>query len=282
VQKSIVDCFPKSRDTEGTTKGNTMSQNAERAAAVLRIRKLINQTTDQGRTEHEASMAMEQMSRLMETFNLTTNEVDLRGQEYVTLMVGTGSVKKNYLSKVAMAIAAFTDCRVWIDDSNVGRKYGKKTGEKNLAFFGAIQDTEMAEFLVNLIRRSVEQEQKEFQKTDSYKRLAAIRGQKRSALHSFQLGMAHRLSFRLSQLDRERKQHEHKAFAEAGTTDLVFLKSKVVEDEFAKMGMKLRKSYTQSYANNSTGYSAGSTAGEKVNLSRPLNTDNTKRTLALT
>jgi hypothetical protein len=265
----------------GITKGTMMSQNAERESAIIRIKKLINQTTDRGRTEHEASMAMEQMGRLMETFNLTMNEVDLRGQEYKKLLVGTGSVKKNYLQKVAVAIASFCDCRVWVSNETVSYKYSEKTGEISLAFFGAVQDIEMAEFLVNLIRRSVEQEVGAFKKTQSYRSLKAIRGQKRSAVHSFELGMASRLSYRLDQLNSERKQHEHKAFSEAGTTDLVFIKSKVVADEFAKMGLRLRKSHTSSQANNHTGYMAGSSAGEKVNLSRPLNTGNTSRTLAL-
>lgn len=266
-----------------------MSQHEERAKAILRIRKLMDQTTDRGRTEGEMNQAMEQMGKLLTTFNLSMNEVAIRGQEFTTIIVDTGSVKSNAMVNCVMGLARFCDVKVWFTGArksgykfdSAGRyRASKAVTNKMYNFFGAKQDVEMAEFLYKMIDNSLKSETAQFMKSGAYQSLKGIRGQKKSALHSFGLGFASRVYWRLTEMKREMEKEIHAA--ESGPTDLILIKSKVVEEEFKNLGLGLRKStYQRSGANNSTGFAAGSSAGNKINLSRPVNTGNTSRTLAL-
>ena len=121
-----------------------------------------------------------------------------------------------------------------------------------------------------------------------------IGGQRRIATHSFMTGFMDRINHRIWELVRERKAEAQRAAeatreemeermigasmaaqAEAasqltGTALIIKEKEDHIEEEYAKLGMKLvyRKVKTVSY--NSEALNAGSEAGKSVNLNRPL------------
>lgn len=76
---------------------------------------------------------------------------------------------------------------------------------------------------------------------------------------------------------RERKVKESEnriPIDQYSSTSIVHLKEKKLEQELKKLGMSFRKLKSYSRINNWSAYTQGQSAGDKVNLSRPINNAN--------
>lgn len=270
-----------------------MSQNVERARAVKMIVKLMGQTTTRGRTESEMEFAMDQMNKLMTTFNLTLDQVTLATLDYKTVSVEGVATKGDPMQRIVCGIAAFTDCKVWHEKGagkyvHVAASYYKSSCVRRVAaapatykFFGIDSDTQMAVFLYEMITNSLVDATKKFQRSRMYTNLKGVRGAKKSALVSFRKGFIGTLSSRLFSMHAE--QIRNVRTASATGTDLILSKSKVREEKFnEQMGIKLRT--TKSYSSgprNMTAFGAGRESANTVNLSRPMPSGNHAGTLML-
>lgn len=278
-----------------------MSQNAERAAALKKMRTYAAQTTDRGRTEGEMEIAMRELQKLGKAFNISLDELKLKDEPCVSRSVDTGSRVDLASNTCARAVAEFTGCiyyrssgdRVAVRDANgemitqtitrklrngrtkTIRRFKMTRGNTNYVFYGLESDVEMAEFLFKLIQNSIESETRRYKKTTEYRE---HRGPKKSASHSFQHGMASRISARLEEMtDQMRVEMSNE---DTTGRDIMVIKDDHVEREFKTTGIRLtnfkRRPRISSYA----GYGAGSKAGDNVNLSRPL--ENGPSTLMIT
>ena len=238
------------------------TQYSELDRVKLKIKALAAKTVDRGATEEEALAAMNVVGRLLTQYNLSMNELDVRDASYKTIHMQIGRQKRHPIDHAVPAIAAMTGTKTWFH-----KRWG--TGNSTYAFFGQEQDLQMAEYLFKVIMSAMESELKTFKRTVEYHAVTWAGG-KASAAISFQRGMASRLSVRLQEMKQEQDE-ELKARAVTGTA-LVVLKSQLVEEEFKKQaGVKLRTARTSYRIGNNGAYSAGRAAGDKVNLSRPLN-----------
>lgn len=266
-----------------------MSQNIERAEALRKVRAFAEQTTDRGRTEAEMNIALNQMEKLMRAFAITMDEIALGEMNCITLKVDTGSAVDQAVNHTARAIANFCDCvyyrikghkQVQVDDDGRplrdrrGRMISRRTNTVYV-FFGQEQDAKMAEFLFNMIAGAIELETKVFKTTAAYRE---YRGPKKSASHSFQHGMANRISVRLDQMKDE--MNESIAAERPTGSDIIVLKKRKIEEDFTTTGVKLvtRKTNGPRVRAHSS-YHQGGKAGDRINLSRPVG--NSSSTLLL-
>lgn len=233
-----------------------MSQDVERAKAIIQIRKLREQTTDRGRTESEAMLAMDRMQKLIAVYNIGLDEVFLNSEPCVGVDVCTGKAKDGVMGTIVVGLGKLFNLVV----------YNKK-GSKLVTYhmFGLESDVLAAEFLFETIQKVIDTETAVYRaKHKSY----GVRGAKKAAGASFAKGMNSRIYYRLLELAVQTTREVVEA---TGVTNLIVLKDNRVQDEFRKNGVRLRKTYQQSArASNSSAYYAGSEAGDKVSLNRPL------------
>jgi hypothetical protein len=262
-----------------------MSQHIERTEALRKLRTYVDQTADRGRSEAEVNKALDMMNRLMTQFNITMSEISISETPCVTVKIDTGSAIDLAVNHTARAIADFCDCIYYrnrggqeiirdeagkpiLKETRRGYKYVTRRANTSYVFFGQEQDTEMATFLYQMIKDVIDLETRVYKKTAAY---LEYRGPKKSASHSFQHGMAGRISYRLNRMKEE--QTVEVEAAQAGGQDLMVIKSKHVESEFTTTGTKLIQRKTAGPRIRAYGaHNQGSAAGDRVNLSRPVGT----------
>lgn len=230
------------------------------------IRNLLNHTVENGCTEKAAYNAAEKVGKLLKIYNLSMSDIFLEKQECIKKVVSIGRQRRHPISLSVIAIANFCDCKAWIYDGDY-------------VFFGLENDVEMAAYLFDNIYKAMDTELEVFKKSDTYIKAMAHR---KSISVSFQKGMAGRVSDRLNAMTNTRHNEESKVQIPhlSPGTSIVLLKQNKVEADFEKLGMRLRKTYSKNRINFS-GYSAGQSAGNKVNLNRPIG-DQTRPTPLLT
>ena len=259
-----------------------MSQNVERAKAIKLARKLMETN---GRSQSELDFQTNKLNDLMTTFNLSLNEVILATLDYKQVTCEGVTIKGDPMSDIIYYIARFTDTKRWYETRgskivHVKGSYYKRSTTRCVNtlvplyhFFGLAEDAEMAEYLFNVIKETLIAETKRYQASDEYNRIN-IRGQKKSALVSFRKGFISSLGSRMYELRSKQDRELRAASTAAGETDIVFLKEGARESKFAEqVGISLttrRSSYYGGGRGHSGGYSNGSSAASKVNLSRPV------------
>lgn len=259
-----------------------MSQNVERARAIKLARKLMDQTTTRGRTDGEMNQAMDKLNQIQQTFNLSLDEIVLETLDYKKGTVLGTAPKGDPMQELLYPISYFTQTKRWREPGK--RKYFEgrtprgrrciKSAQVTPAqfhFFGLAQDVDMAVFLYDLIKNSMDTALQNFIKSSEYLNLSR-RGAKRSAQYTFKHAFASKIGYRLQEMARENEQNMPKM--ESTGNDLTVCKKKVREAKFDEhIGIKL-VSGGRSYAtggNSDRGYGAGRESANNVNLSRPIN-----------
>ena len=231
-----------------------LNQNDELTRVKLRIRTLTERTIDRGCTEAEAMAAATMVGRLLERYALTMDEVDIRQQPCVQVMVPVGGMRRRPIDICVPAIARFCDCIVWLARSELQAHY---------VFFGFDTDTQLAAYLFDVIGRAMRNELARFKARSASTKGTALRG----ASISFQNGVAVRVAERLEALLAER---EAAVTAQRPTGNaLIIVRHQVVEDAFRESKVRLLGQQALSLRHNAA-FRAGKAAGERVNLNRPV------------
>jgi hypothetical protein len=239
-----------------------MSQTTEVEKVKSKIRALMSKTSDRGCTEAEAMSAMAKVGELLQQYDLTVSEVDIRNTSCVERVYATGNkVQPKWLSCIG-GIGALTGSRVWHT-----KQWVNGNTEIVAKFFGMPEDTDMAIYLCQVISQAFVGEYRDFQKTEKFRNLKACGYHGKRIITSFSHGMARTISNRLYELARTRKQE---ALKPSTGTSLVLIKEAKVEEEFQQLGLKLITRKTTRRITVEGGYSAGQTAGGNVNLNRPV------------
>lgn len=229
-----------------------------------RIRALSEKTIDRGCSEAEAFNAAEMVGRLLDQYNLTMEECDVREEKCVRKHVDFQMGKRLPISNTVMAISVFTGCKAWVSSKSIVSRNRGGIGYRRLntgiTFFGHEADVELAIYLFNVVVAAYNNATNEFKKHPDYAG--------RSSTVSFQHGFAGRISSRLYKMKNDRDA----ALAAAATTGtaLVALKGELIEKELKEQGIRLT-SYTYNTRIND-GFAAchGQNAANKVNLSNPI------------
>jgi hypothetical protein len=211
-----------------------------------RIQGLRAKTTGNGCTEAEALLAAAKVAELLDRYDLSLTDVEIRDAPCERREYETHRKKRIPLDDCIGSIANFCDCRVWREKD--------QAGEARYVFFGLRSDIEVAHYLTGLIDGAVRSELGRYKTSAGYRR---FRHQDRHVANSsFTLGMVASIADKLTAMKAERD-----AVNNGTGRDLVVLKASVVDAELGKLGLKLRTARRATRMVSPTAYEAGGAAG---------------------
>jgi len=214
-----------------------------------RIQGLRSKTTDNGCTEAEALLAAAKVAELLDRYDFSLTDVEIRNRQCEQRHYETRRKKRIPLDDCIGDIAKFCDCRVWREKNH--------SGNARYVFFGLRSDIEAAHYLTELIDNAVRSELGRYKNSDGYRR---FRHQDRHVANSsFTLGMVASIADKLSAMKRKRD-----AVNNGTGRDLVVLKTSVVDAELEKLDLKLRTVPGAARTVSPAAYEAGETAGASM------------------
>ena len=214
-----------------------------------RIQGLRAKTIDNGCTEGEALAAAAKVAELLDRYDLSLSDVEIREAPCERREYETHRKKRIPLDDCIGAIADFCDCRVWREKN--------AAGEARYVFFGLRSDIEVAHYLTEVIDTAVRSELGRYKTTAEYQR---FRHQDRHVANSsFALGMVASIADKLVAMKVGRDEVNN------GTgRGLVVLKAAVVDTELEKLDLKLRTVSSRSRMVSPAAYDAGGAAGASL------------------
>ena len=214
-----------------------------------RIQGLRAKTIDNGCTEGEALAAAAKVAELLDRYDLSLSDVEIREAPCERREYETHRKKRIPLDDCIGAIADFCDCRVWREKN--------AAGEARYVFFGLRSDIEVAHYLTEVIDAAVRSELGRYKTTAEYQR---FRHQDRHVANaSFALGMVASIADKLVAMKAGRDEVNN------GTgRGLVVLKAAVVDTEMEKLDLKLRTVSSRSRMVSPDAYDAGGVAGASL------------------
>ena len=224
---------------------------------IIQLKKVV---PENGATEAEALTALRLANRLMEKHGIS--EENLLATEFERDMHRRGVDKQNNhqdpaLKLCAVTIAKFCGVQFWWSRMSITPKKEKVFGN----IFGYNGDVEMAEFLMDLVSKSMERSWTDYLKAGEYDRSIS-----RHRLYwSFRHGFADRINSKLDEMMKMR--------AVPTGTDLVVLKDQMVAQGMKELlpDLNLRDGRRSSMGISRDAYADGVVAGNRVNLNRPIN-----------
>ena len=229
-----------------------MDQSSNRAALdklKLRIQALRAKTIDNGCTEDEALSAAAKVAELLDRYDLSLSDIDIRAAPCERRVYETWRKKRIPLDDCIGAVAHFCDCRVWREKN--------LAGESRYVFFGLRSDIEVAHYLTELIDTAVRSEAGRYKTTPDYRRFR--HNERHLANASFALGMVASIADKLTTMKAERDKVNHST-----GRGLVVLKASVVDAEFGKLDLNFRSQRSTSRMVSMAAYEAGGVAGSSL------------------
>jgi hypothetical protein len=238
--------------------------NDKRESIIKKINLLKEKTTTNGCSESEAITAAEMISRLLQEYDLSMTEVEVKSQEFITEQIGISGKVKKPIHDVVSSIAYFTDTKVY---------YNKRMGNYTYNFFGAKKDVEFAGYLIDLLSNAMDNEYDRYQKTPEYKMIGG-----KAARGSFYKGMIIRLNQRL----REMKNNLTNEAQESGL--VLYNKMAITEQMFNQQNpyLRLRKATSRITISDKSAFNSGKEAANRVNITSGLNGKKVSNSMRLT
>lgn len=215
----------------------------------MRIQALRAKTIDNGCTEDEALSAAAKVAELLDRYDLSLTDIDIREAPCERRVYETYRKKRIPLDDCIGAVAHFCDCRVWREKN--------QAGESRYVFFGLRSDIEVAHYLAELIDAAVRSELGRYKTTSGYQRFR--HNQRHLANASFALGMVASIADKLTAMKAGRDQVN-----QSTGRGLVVLKASIVDAEFGKLDLNLRAARNTGRMVSLTAYEAGGVAGASL------------------
>jgi hypothetical protein len=241
--------FNELREVARLAVGRRGGADADLDRLVQRIRALRAKTVEQGCTEQEALAAAEKVAELLDRHGLSLSELDLRRQRCEGVGVDTGRRRRAPIDDCMPTIAWFFNSRTW---SELGAD-----GEIRYIFFGMPADVQAAAYLYDLVTLAFARETILFQSAAFYRSLDS--GARRSATHSFQVGLSRGIVGKLDSLRRARDA----GASGGGGRALVPVKRSIIDEEMERLGLTLRAANAVRRKVIPDAFSAGKEAGAR-------------------
>lgn len=221
--------------------------NANRQAAIQRIRALMAKTVANGCSESEAMAAAAKVSELMDRYGLTYSDFEIK---QTRCRQRQATERRHDVILVACAIARFCNCRHWLEGGRI-------------QYFGLPVDVTIATYMTDLCRSAMDVGFKRFANSD----LCPWDRDVRTLRKPFMVAMAYRLSERFDEMAASRARA-----TTADGTSLVVVTNAVVEKQYLALKLKLTPGRAPRFHNDAEAESAGRAAGDRVNLATGINT----------
>jgi Protein of unknown function (DUF2786) len=240
----------------------------DRERVLRRLRSLLAITTEAGATEHEPLTAAEKARAMMDRYRLTMSDLEIEQE-------GTIDEYVERPNRIESAAADLT----WVAINRYcGTEHYYHTRRNEIrvrvryaVVLGLKADVPMAVYLYKMICSAIARGTNDFHTTTTYRQAT----EKRVATKAFQEAMALRIDKRLFEMARKEE-----SVAKTGSgTDLVVIKTALVKAAYDAIfpphvgAKKTRPSRVkpQPFTDEQwDAWRAGQTAGDRVNLNRPL------------
>jgi hypothetical protein len=240
----------------------------EREDILRRLRGLNAKRIENGCTEAEATSAAELLARMMDRHCFEQSDLALPGKvSELTTATWRPAKKLGAMNSVAGAVGLYADCRVWIN--------GRGTHHEAVAFFGHVEDTMLASFLMDSFQSAMGVAWLEY-----VDKLGAVivNGRAKKVANekereTFEVAMMSRLYYRLGAMKTARNAETYEDGTKPARTgrEMVVVKTKTVDEGFAALGMKLRTARaSRKKLRGAEAYEAGRSAGDRVNITTGL------------
>jgi hypothetical protein len=216
-----------------------------------RIQGLRAKTTDNGCTEAEALMAAAKVAELLDRYDLSLTDLEIRDAPCERRAYQTNRKKRIPLDDCIGAIATFCDCRVWREKNPAGEAF--------YVFFGLRSDVEVAWYLTELIDGAVRFELGRYKNSTDYRLFQ--HKHRHMANASFALGMVASIADRLRAMKAARDE-----ISRSTGRYLVVLKASVVEAELEKLNLNFQQSRRARRTVSQSAYEAGGEAGASMTI----------------
>lgn len=227
---------------------------ALREAVARRVRALLAKTTENGASEAEAIAAAEKARQLLDAHRLTQADCEIEAEPIEDIQIDRpNNLKFAAVDYCLPGIDAYCGVKTW---------FHKRHGIRRVRMIGLKSDTEMAVYLYRLIANTIQLESAKFMR----QKQTGDATISRRLRQSFQIGMSGRVNQRLQDMA---KALEPTARTATGTA-LVVVKTQVVDAAFDRLGLKLGKGLDGMRVRARDAYAEGRVAGDRVNLSQPL------------
>jgi Protein of unknown function (DUF2786) len=220
-----------------------------------RIQALRAKTIDNGCTEAEAVSAAAKVAELLDRYDLSLTDVEIREAPCERREYETYRKKRIPLDDCIGAVANFCDCRVWRENNQFG--------EMRYVFFGLRSDIEVAHYLTELIDTAVRSELGRYKTSPEYRRFR--HNERHMANASFALGMVASIADKLTTMKASRDEVNR-----GSGRALVVLKAAIVDAEFGKLNLNLRTQRGTSRTVSTKAYAAGGAAGASLAINAAI------------
>ncbi|HVJ51875.1 MAG TPA: DUF2786 domain-containing protein [Aliidongia sp.] len=222
-----------------------------------RLQALLAKTIENGCTENEALSAAAKVAELLDRHDLSLTDIEIQEAPCERLAFEPSRKKRIPLDGCIGAIAEFCDCRAWRERS--------ASGQLRYVFFGLPADATAARHLTELVDAAVRSELGRYKTSLEYQGFR--HNERHMANASFALGMVDSIAGKLIAMKAARDRAIH-----ADGRDLTILKTSLVDQELAKLGVQLHPVEGGGRMVSIAAYDAGGTAGEAFTVEDAIGT----------
>lgn len=228
----------------------------EREKIAARIRALLQKTVDNGCTEDEAVAAAAKAAELLQRYNLTVDEVEMRASPFSRHTEQHSDPVGERLWKVAAAIGELTGARFWT--SPVGAPV-------EITFFGFDHEVQIARYLLEICTRAMRNEAAKLERTVAL----LVESARRRRILPFLDGMADRLARRIRDL----------VPPQPTGTGIMVLHRELIDAALKAEGVALENRKTRNSRDLEPSYLEGQLAADRVSLNKGLSGSQAARAL---
>lgn len=212
-----------------------------------RLQALRAKTIANGCTEEEALSAAAKVAELLDRHDLSLSDLEIREEQCEKSAIETGKKQRQPISACIPAIAEYCDCKVWREKDDRGIRY---------VFFGLKPSIEMAHYVYDVIAVAM---QTAWMQYAMNKRMIRYAHDERG---SFMFGMAVSIADKLTAMKVERDEANRVSTGR----DLVVVRHAIVDSEFAKLDLNLRRGRASGKKVAAGAFEAGHAAGQSLAL----------------
>jgi hypothetical protein len=212
-----------------------------------RLQALRSKTTANGCTEEEALSAAAKVAELLDRHDLSLSDLEIREEQCEQSTIDTNRKQRQPISACIPAIAEYCDCKVWREKDEMGIRY---------VFFGLRPSIEMAHYVYDVIATAMHTAWLHYARSRRFIRY----GQDEKG--SFLFGMAVSIADKLNAMKASRDE----ANRVSSGRDLMVVRHAIVESEFAKLDLNLRRGRASGKKVAPGAFEAGQEAGQSLAL----------------
>lgn len=223
---------------------------------IKKIKSLLSKTVENGCTEAEAMNALAMAQAMMDTYDVSVDEVEqTKKEEAVREEMKDMRDPHHIRAYLTVKISEFTNTQIWRSEF--------KSQKFKYNFVGLQSDVDFALWLVEHLTLFVQRELKNYLWANGYQSLEPA--SKRRVINGFVIGCCTRINHRLGELI---EQGDIKRNDNANA--LVVVKNELIKRKMQELGLKLRQPRNRGSYFNPDGFAAGKAAGDRASFGRPV------------